>query len=302
MTVPGAPRVAPPGLRALVALVAVAILVWPSAAPGATAVSEERLRALAAEAQSDPEALAELREVRRVDGARVALGLSLVNAAPQELDARLRLLARSAPAGAETSSAADARDEAESILAEPRFAPPPIPRPFTGVLEAIAGFLEPVFDLVEEFFASLGGGASEILLVFAAIAVIIAAAVLAARSIRRRTRTGLAGGRVPGPEQRPEDPRELERRADEAERRGDASEALRLRFRAGLMRLDAAGAIRLRPSLPTGRVTRTLGSASFASLAADFDSVTYGDRPAVPEDLARARSEWPRVLSEAGRR
>ena len=51
-------------------------------------------------------------------------------------------------------------------------------------------------------------------------------------------------------------PRALERRAAEAEAAGDLEAALRLRFRAGLLRLDARGAIDYRPSISTREVRR----------------------------------------------
>jgi hypothetical protein len=98
---------------------------------------------------------------------------------------------------------------------------------------------------------------------------------------------------------RAETPAALERRADEAERRGDHEDALRLRFRAGLLRLDARGAIAFRPSLQTGEVARALRSDAFDRLAADFDEVVYGARPATPDDVATARREWDRVLEGA---
>ena len=101
------------------------------------------------------------------------------------------------------------------------------------------------------------------------------------------------------PAARGETPAALERRAEEAERRGDHEAALRLRFRAGLLRLDARGAIAFRPSLPTGEVAQALRSDAFDRLAADFDDVVYGGREADADDVATARREWERVLESA---
>ncbi|MBW3626759.1 MAG: DUF4129 domain-containing protein, partial [Actinobacteria bacterium] len=100
---------------------------------------------------------------------------------------------------------------------------------------------------------------------------------------------------------RSEDPVQLERSADEAERAGDLALAVRLRFRAGLVRLDRAGALRLRPSLTTGAVTRAVPSETLVRLATDFDEIAYGGRPAAPGDVAASRTGWPRVLAEARR-
>jgi hypothetical protein len=292
------------GVRAaastLVVLVAAAVLCPPTAG-AATSVSQERLRSLAEAAADDPQALTDLRAVERVDGMPVDVRAALAGAAPPELDERLELLARSRPVGAEPSAAA-ARADAESILTERRFRAPPLPRPFEGPIEAIADFLAPIVSLIGDFFGGLDDGPSALLLVAVALAVLVAAAVLAARSIRRRIRTARVGAFAGRADPAPDDADELERRAEEAERRGEASEALRLRFRAGLVRLDVAGAIRLRPSLPNGELTRSLRSPTFASLAADFDAVAYGGRAASDDDVVRARSEWPRVLIEAGGR
>ena len=95
---------------------------------------------------------------------------------------------------------------------------------------------------------------------------------------------------------RDEDPRALERRADAAEAAGDLEAALRLRFRAGLLRLDARGAIEFRPSISTYEVRRALRSDDFDALAATFDDVVYGGRPPATDDLAAARERWPRVV------
>ena len=79
-----------------------------------------------------------------------------------------------------------------------------------------------------------------------------------ARAVRRR---GVqAAGRATaarGSDGRAEDADALEREADEAERDGDLARAVRLRFRAGLLRLGDRGAIHYRPSVTTGEVRRT---------------------------------------------
>ena len=96
-------------------------------------------------------------------------------------------------------------------------------------------------------------------------------------------------------------PEELDRRAEEAERRGQLADALRLRFRAGLLRLDGLGAIDLRPGLTNAAAARLLGSRRFDRLTVDFDEVVYGGRRATSGDVALSRAEWPRVLEEARR-
>ena len=98
-----------------------------------------------------------------------------------------------------------------------------------------------------------------------------------------------------------EDPDELERAADAAEQAGQLDIAVRLRFRAGLVRLGHRGAIRYRPSVTTNEVRRVLGSDSFDELARTFDAIAYGGRDAEPPDVDAARREWPRVVAGASK-
>jgi len=98
-----------------------------------------------------------------------------------------------------------------------------------------------------------------------------------------------------------EDPAELEREADEAEKAGDFEKAVRLRFRAGLLRLGRANVVRIRPSIRTYEVRRALRNPRFDRLARDFDEIVYGERVPVAADGATARTEWPRVVEEARR-
>ena len=80
-----------------------------------------------------------------------------------------------------------------------------------------------------------------------------------------------------------------------AEREADYERAVRLRFRAGLLRLD------IEPSTTSGAAARTLRSPTFDALAARFDAIAYGHRPAGADDAAAAREGWRAVLAEATR-
>ncbi len=93
-----------------------------------------------------------------------------------------------------------------------------------------------------------------------------------------------------------DDPKALDRQAAAAEAAGDLEAALRLRFRAGLLRLDARGAIVFRPSISTHEVRRALRSDAFDALAATFDDVVYGGRPPSDADVAAARDRWPAII------
>jgi hypothetical protein len=132
----------------------------------------------------------------------------------------------------------------------------------------------------------------------AALLVVVLAAVLGSRLVRRRTAEAVARGHEAAAG--PLDPGKLERRADEAERRGELEQALRLRFRAGLLRLQRADAIPARDSLTSGEVARRLRSADFDRLAGVFDEVVYGGRRPERADLESSRASWARVLATVG--
>jgi hypothetical protein len=150
------------------------------------------------------------------------------------------------------------------------------------------------------------GGAVSGDVTLAVIALVLVAAVtfVAVRYHQGRARRA-AANRVPGPGDVPgaaaAGPGELERRAADADRAGDHDLAVRLRFAAGLLRLDAARAITLRPSLTSGEVGRTLRNDTYNSLARTHDAIAYGGRHASEQDAESARRDWPAVVGEARR-
>ena len=192
-----------------------------------------------------------------------------------------------------------ARRTAEEVLTDPRYHPRRGPRPFAGFFERLG---ELIVDPIIRFFRSIGdvlpsvGSPAWIAL---AAAVVIAAVVVALRLSSGRGRQHFASRRLVGDDEDSLGPADLERRADDAERRGDLEAALRLRFKAGLARLDDAGVVRLRPGLTNATVSRTLRSRDFDGLANDFDEVAYGGRPATTDDVTAARSTWPSVVDAA---
>lgn len=128
-------------------------------------------------------------------------------------------------------------------------------------------------------------------------AVVIALAVTITANLgRRRARAVDARIRREHEAARGLDPRELERAAAAAEEAGDFQEALRLYFRAGLVRLDRAGLIDLRPGTTSGTVAESVGSPEFGRLVTRFDTVVYGDKPAAPTDPALARQVIADIL------
>lgn len=88
------------------------------------------------------------------------------------------------------------------------------------------------------------------------------------------------------------DPEELEKLALEAAAATTYSEAIRLWFVAGLLRLDAEGQIDFTPGVPNGVFAEKLGSPIFDRLSDGFDRVVYGKEPASRSDWTAAQSDW----------
>lgn len=274
--------------RCVVAALAAAALVVTPAPARADAVSGAQLRALAARAAGDPGALAQLRRVDRVDGRPVDLAGAL-RARGGALRARLRVLAAAAPAPA----AGSPRAQAQAILGERRFRGSALPGPFHALLQRIGHLLDRLGRAFAWLNARIPGPGVVVWLVLAGL-VGAGAAVVARRALTRRLRAAEAAAAA-GAER--DDAHTLERRAEAAEAAGDLEAALRLRFRAGLLRLDARGRIEFRPSLTTHEVRRTLRSEDFDALSSTFDDVVYGRRPPDGDDLAAARERWPKVVA-----
>lgn len=298
--------------RALL-LVVLAALGLAAAAPAAPAWAETRseVRDLARQAASDPGALERLRQVRTVEGRPADFRAALEGAEGDELRRRLDVIeSENADAARAGPAAETARDDARRILDSSRYRvddEEDTPRPLRGVLRQLGEWLSPVLEPVGRFLRSigrrLGDPTDDVPVLLLLIAAVVAVTVLLTRAaVRRRTRIAEASrGGAAAPERERNDPRALEREADAAEAAGDYERALRLRFRAGLLKLDKAGVIELRPSATTGQLVRTIPSATFPRLARTFDEVAYGGRTPGAEEVQRAKSEWPRVLDEAKR-
>ena len=191
-----------------------------------------------------------------------------------------------------------ARREAQHILSDGRYRSSSTPRPLRSPLHWLGDRVNSVFSAIGRMLGSVSGT-----LWLAAAVVVIAVVVWAiVRARRGRVARVPTATRAQAERADDEDPDALERAADEAERDGDLARAVRLRFRAGLLRLGGRGAIRYRPSVTTGEVRRALASPRFDDLAGTFEAVTYGGKSADRPDVDAARREWPNVLEESGRR
>ena len=189
----------------------------------------------------------------------------------------------------------DPRAEARDVLAEKRFQESQLPGPFAGILDWLGDRL-PSFEIPLDWLDDLIPGPRSVMWIFLAVVIAGGGWFVARRILTGRVQASTQAERDEA-EARGEDPRALDRRADAAEAAGELEAALRLRFRAGLLRLDARGAIEFRPSISTYEVRRALHSDDFDSLAATFDDVVYGGRPPENDDLAAARERWPAVVA-----
>lgn len=197
-----------------------------------------------------------------------------------------------------TAPADAARHLARAILAQGRFHQPSVPRPLHGVLraigQAVSAPVRALGDAVDSVGAIFPGGVV-VVWILLGLAAAGASAMLAGRHSRRTlTRDDRAAtvGSVP----RVERASDLVRAAEAAEREGRLADAVRLRFRAGLLRLAERGTIGTARSTPTVDVSRALRSPEFDALARRFDEITYGGSSPVPADVEAARREWPVVL------
>ncbi|MDP9006906.1 MAG: DUF4129 domain-containing protein [Actinomycetota bacterium] len=288
---------------AILALVAAAVplMSMPGAwaVAGADKLSTEQLRTLAEHAASDPVALRRFAQVAQVANRSVDFGDALHRAQDEDLRSRPRALTTAqsgSEAGSGTDSVISPRDEARRILDGRKFQPAPTIRPFRGVLRRVGEWLRPIGEPLGRLWSRLAANAPG--RVALAVAVVGTAALVSIALIRRRTGAGESRGGGSHERRGREDPDALDREADAAERAGNLERAFRLRFRAGLLRLDEAGVIVDHPALTTGELTRRVSSPRLRGLASAFEEITYGGRAADADDLRTARSDWPRVLHE----
>ena len=278
--------------RLVASLLATLILAAPSPA-AAQEVGGNELVALAERAAGDPAAREQLLAVESVEGRPVAVREALEGARGAELERRARLIAAGV-AAAEAPPPAEQRRQAREVLSERRFRGAQLPRPFAGPLEWLGDRIEPVVDWINDRGAGVPGG-PVVLWTLLAAGVLLAAATVTSTTIRRRALAIERARKAALPAT--DDPRALEREAERAERDGDWERAVRLRFRAGLLRLDRRNVIVYRPSLTTGEVARAVGSPAFREVGDRFDAIAYGGRAAERDDAEHARRGWAEVLA-----
>ena len=198
-------------------------------------------------------------------------------------------------------SEAAARRAAEAIVSEGRFHQPPVPDPLHGVVEWVGNAVTDPFNAIGRLVVHLGqvlpGGIAGAWAVGAAL-LVFASWMLISRRARSQLGQVLgeagAGGRAT--------PFELEREAARAERAGLWDEAVRLRFRAGILLVGERLELQSTETVPNHVIGRRLHSRRFDSLAERFDEVTYGGDVATAGDAQQQREGWPELLRELGGR
>lgn len=285
-------------VAATVVIAAAATAIAPAGPVWAQGVTGTELAELASEAADDPRALARLRAVREVDGQPADVARALAGAEGPSLSSRLKSI-ESPTAGPPPVTGPAARRAAAEVLDGSRFKPARVPRPFAGVLRTLGRWLDPVRQPIARLWnrvtGSVAGQLALVGLVFAG------AALVALRLVGRRSPGGIHPSWPLGTGAGTLDPDLLERDADAAALAGDLDRAVRLRFVAGVVRLDRAGAVSYSSSLTSGQLRARLDSGAFAELADAFDEIAYGGRSAEESDVRAATEVWPRVLAEARR-
>jgi hypothetical protein len=283
----------------LAALLASVLVLATAGAARAGDVSAAQLQQLARQASTSSAALARLRAVTSVDGVPVDLRRALGTAAGARLQGRLEALA---PQGEPVEVGdLDARADAQRILADGRFHAASGPHPLRGLVRWVDRQIRPLGRPFDWLAARVPGGGAALWTVLGAL-VALAAALAAARVARQRSVSAVRAARARRVAASALDPAALERDADAAEGAGDYERALRLRFVAGLVRLDRAEAIEHHERLTSGELRRMLHSEPFDGLSAAFDEIVYGGRPATVGDARAAREGWPLVLEGTVRR
>jgi Domain of unknown function (DUF4129) len=191
---------------------------------------------------------------------------------------------------------AEAREEARRILAEDRFHETELPRPLRRPLEWLGDKLEPIADFINRVLEPLPGETSLVWLVLAA-AVLLVAVWIATRLVLRHGPAAPRQGAGSRADEESADAATLERLADAAERAGDLERALRLRFRAGILRLVERRQLDDPEVVTTGSLVRKHRSDVFSAGARAFEEVVYGRREPTPEDVRRVREGWQAVLA-----
>lgn len=209
-----------------------------------------------------------------------------------------------------SSFSSTARDQARDILSKApyRTTASHTPRPLAGLFHALgrglnAAFGRPARWLYHHLLLHIGHGFTSTfgswwIIVLGLLALAFGVA-LGLQVVRRRTRITAPHRSSASTVADSVDPDALERRAAEAESEGDHETAVRLRFRAGLLRLQRRGVV-AHPEAETDRqLALALHSPTFDALSGRHERIVYAGDQATATDAAAARAGWPQVMTEA---
>lgn len=237
---------------------------------------------------------AALMSISEIDGAPVDMPDLLA----EHPEARMRIVATLEPLDKIDSEAA--ADQARAILADPKYRQyePSWFEHLSGPLyrwsQRMIGFIT---DLVRQVGDALLRWISSQEARWIGIPTLVVATALGTWVLgRRRAREVERRAVIDRILQLGREPAELEKMAEAAEDQGDHAESIRLRFVAGLLRLDTVGMIIFSPGLPNGMISGELKSAVFDRLAAQFDAVVYGKRLTSSADADAARRDWLELI------
>lgn len=183
------------------------------------------------------------------------------------------------------------RQEIERILSAAKYRA----APSNPIGEWWTRFWNRAIEWLDRFLSSVPGG-PRVFFGLLALLVIAAAGWVALRLGKRRNRQveSFNLGRLSA--LRGLDPDDLEASATSAAARGNFRESVRLRFVAGLLRLDAKRAIEFTPGITSAEVAARLRQPAYDNLADQFDAIVYGDEPAGVDDDQAALAGWQELL------
>lgn len=277
----------PVAIRSRSGLLALGLVLFVATPAAGVDRSTEDFIDVARSARVDAAAVSELTATTSIDGTPV--DVAAVFGDPETRPKRLDALLAPAGDGHEPGTAA----LIHPILAEERF---DTTRSVSAAAVMRAWSLRLVQGVLSALERSIPGGLATLGWILL-VATVAGSGAVAMSLLRRREREVEAATRSHMGAERAR-PAALERQAVAAERLGHLEEALRLRFRAALLRLDAHGAIRFHDGLTSGQVLDGVPHRLVPPLVTAHDEVVYGGRAPTLDDLTESRTGWPRVISE----
>ncbi|MCL4449027.1 MAG: hypothetical protein M1483_04660 [Actinobacteria bacterium] len=198
---------------------------------------------------------------------------------------------------------AKVRKTAQTILKEPQFRSHTPPRPLHGLLSTIGHWLDfklPSFP--HPFGSNIFSNMLWTMLILAVISAVILgfAIVLTHRLTSKAVRVKRLEDKTPTIPAKTDylNPDELLRQAILAENSSQFNEAVKLRFKAGIVRLEKDGYVTNTLTTTTEDISETIASPTFNYLAKTFNEIAYANKTADIQDMLEARSGWVMVLKE----